>query len=246
MKIFIAIPSRGEVRAETLSSTVALTTALERGGIAFHLGQYHYFDVAESRNYLSRSFLEDTDATHLLFIDSDMGFAPAAVSRLLKFGEPVVGAIYPRRSLNYERLIETARADPELSRGPLMARAHDYVLFNGSWEGEPAPTGQRDGFYRVNGIGMGLSLITRAALEEIIAKGQAPLIASQTGEGAFHDFFGYVYSADGKRRYSDDLSFCRRWTLGCGGEVWADGMSEITHVGSTAHTAAFADTGRDH
>ena len=244
MKIFIAIPSRGEVRAETLSSTVALTTALERGGIGFNLDQYHYCDVAESRNYLSRSFLQDEEATHLLFIDSDMGFAPDAVSRLLQFGAPVVGAIYPRRSLNYERLIETARAEPELARTPLMARAHDYVLFNGSGEGEPVPTGRRDGFYRVNGIGMGLSLIERAALEEIVAKGQAPLITSQTGEGEFHDFFGYVYSDDGKRRYSDDLSFCRRWTLGCGGEVWADGMSQIAHVGTTAYTAAFADVGR--
>ncbi|MEM0990764.1 MAG: hypothetical protein AAGK00_17990 [Pseudomonadota bacterium] len=239
MKIQIAIPSRGDVRYETLSSVVALTTALDRGGIAFRLSQYHYYDVAESRNHLARTFLEDAEATHLLFVDADMGFAPEAVARLIAFEAPVVGAIYPRRGLSPERVVHLARELPDLAIEQVIAQARNYVLFNGSWEGEPVPRGAKDGFLRVNGIGMGLTLLARTAMKQVIAAGQAPLIESQTGDGVFHDFFGFAYSKDGRRRYSDDLSFCRRWRLGCGGEIWADAQSPISHVGTSVHTAAY-------
>ncbi|MEM6623431.1 MAG: hypothetical protein AAF674_14475 [Pseudomonadota bacterium] len=187
MKIQIAIPSRGDVRSETLSSVVALTTALDRGGIAFRLSQYHYYDVAESRNHLARTFLEDAEATHLLFVDADMGFAPEAVARLIAFEAPVVGAIYPRRGLSPERVVHLARELPDLAIEQVIAQARNYVLFNGSWEGEPVPRGAKDGFLRVNGIGMGLTLLARTAMEQLIAADQAPLIESQTGDGVFHD-----------------------------------------------------------
>ena len=30
---------------------------------------------------------------------------------------------------------------------------------------------------------------------------------------------------------SEDVSFCRRWTEGCGGEIWVDVKDEIGHMG---------------
>ena len=48
------------------------------------------------RDMLADAFLA-SDATHLLFIDSDMAFAPDLAERLLSFAKPVIGTIYPRR-----------------------------------------------------------------------------------------------------------------------------------------------------
>lgn len=53
--------------------------------------------VAQTRNYAARLFLDKTDHEWLLFIDTDMGFAPDAAHRLLEVADPVerpvVGAL---------------------------------------------------------------------------------------------------------------------------------------------------------
>jgi cephalosporin hydroxylase len=45
--------------------------------------------VAQTRNYGARLFLDKTDHEWLLFIDTDMGFAPDSVHRLLAAADPV-------------------------------------------------------------------------------------------------------------------------------------------------------------
>lgn len=48
--------------------------------------------LVDARNNLTEYFLDRTDATHMWWIDSDMGFAPDTPQRLLKHGLDVVGA----------------------------------------------------------------------------------------------------------------------------------------------------------
>lgn len=48
--------------------------------------------LVDARNNLTEYFLDKTDATHLWWIDSDMGFAPDTPQRLLKHGLDAVGA----------------------------------------------------------------------------------------------------------------------------------------------------------
>jgi hypothetical protein len=51
------------------------------------------FGLVEARNELMRFFLDKTDATHIWFIDTDMGFKPDTVVKLLEPQLPVVGAL---------------------------------------------------------------------------------------------------------------------------------------------------------
>src|SRR5678816_4015859 len=48
--------------------------------------------LVDARNRLTEYFLDETDATHIWWIDSDMGFAPDTPQRLLKHELDVVGA----------------------------------------------------------------------------------------------------------------------------------------------------------
>lgn len=234
MKLVIAVPSPGEVRAETLTSVLTLGIALERGDIPFRLAQFQSSDIVESRNRLSANFLSDPEATHLLFVDADMGFPMTAVQRLIDFDVPLVGAIYPKRGIDLDRLVEASRVHPKLPAEALVAGVLEHVYFSGPWEGEPQPRGVRDGFFRVSGIGMGLTLIARSTFQTMIEHDVATELVTD-GEHPLHDFFGVLHSNDDRQRYSEDLSFCRRWVLGCGGEVWGDGKSPVVHVGSAAH-----------
>lgn len=45
---------------------------------------------------------QQVNATHLLFLDSDMMVPPDTLDRLLKHGKPIVGATYPKRRLPFD------------------------------------------------------------------------------------------------------------------------------------------------
>src|ERR1700738_4013718 len=51
--------------------------------------------ITRARASLCAQFLDDPDATHLLFIDADIGFEPDQVMRLIASGADFSAAIYP-------------------------------------------------------------------------------------------------------------------------------------------------------
>ena len=55
------------------------------------------------QNIVAR-FLAEEAATHLLFIDADIGFEPAQVFRLIQFDAPVSAAIYPVKRLDWDKV----------------------------------------------------------------------------------------------------------------------------------------------
>ncbi len=95
----------GLVHEEYLKSMLQLTSLLLREQI-----QYTLFTSAKeslitrARNTVVAHFLADSSFTHLLFIDSDIGFPADCVLRLLKAAYPVVGCVYPQKALNVGRL----------------------------------------------------------------------------------------------------------------------------------------------
>lgn len=66
--------------------------------------------VQYARNYLLHRFLTNESFTHLMWIDSDVGFDPRAIMQLLDHGKDVVGGVYPVKSIPvwfpYEPLAE--------------------------------------------------------------------------------------------------------------------------------------------
>ena len=58
--------------------------------------------VTKARNKLVEYFLED-NYTHLMFIDSDMGFHYETILKLLNFDKPIVGCTYPVKKINWHR-----------------------------------------------------------------------------------------------------------------------------------------------
>lgn len=52
--------------------------------------------ITRARNALTHNFLK-TDSTHLLFIDSDIGFNPHDVVKMIEADKDVIGGIYPKK-----------------------------------------------------------------------------------------------------------------------------------------------------
>src|SRR6202140_1525683 len=80
--------------------------------------------ITRARANLVTLFLDNPTATHLLFVDADIGFAPEQVFRLIESGAEVVAGVYPIKRVNWDkatRMLEQNR--PKMRSAPV-----DYVL----------------------------------------------------------------------------------------------------------------------
>jgi hypothetical protein len=76
-KILIATPAYGDVYyTPYVSSVMKLAREMSRRQWDFSFVTISYSEIAESRNYLLTYWFDKTDASHILFIDTDMGFQP--------------------------------------------------------------------------------------------------------------------------------------------------------------------------
>ena len=76
--------------------------------------------ITRARNSVVAEFLQDRSASHLLFIDADIGFQPSQVFRLLEADREMAGAAYPVKLLDWQRIGRAARAGGPLLTGRLV------------------------------------------------------------------------------------------------------------------------------
>src|SRR6516162_11870374 len=102
----------GQVSSIYASSIFALQRALRAKsnvGLKIHLRDGDAL-ITRARANLVTLFLDDPDATHLLFVDADIGFSPAQVFRLIESGADVVAGVYPIKRVNWDKARSAAGA----------------------------------------------------------------------------------------------------------------------------------------
>ena len=240
-KLLIATPAHGETfYTPYVHSMFRLHRALIPAGWTLSFASIAFADIAESRNFLLTHWLDKSDATHILFVDADMGFEPQLVQEMLALDKPVVGAVSPRRSIDLNRLVKIASEGTKADSA--INRAHDYIVQ--TVRGRTA--GRKKGFIEVDGIGAGVLLIQRGAIEQMLEK-----LPNLSDKGApktsplarnldrLIRAFDPITTDAG--RLSEDFSFCHRWRNECGGEIWASTDRKITHVGLHHYEGRYAD-----
>ena len=185
--------------------------------------------ITRARHTILTQFLDDASATHLLFIDADIGFEPPAVFRLMDFGVDVAAGIYPTKKIDWARVKAMAEAGIERLDSAALSYVIEYK--------DPKAIGVRDGFTPVRYAGTGFLLIRRATLLAMIQRYPELKFARQhespdPGAGSPHRYalFDCMIDPETKTYLSEDFSFCKRWT-DIGGEIWVDLTSKLTHTG---------------
>jgi hypothetical protein len=186
--------------------------------------------ITRARANLVTLFLDDPAATHLLFVDADIGFTPEQVFRLVESGADVVAGVYPIKRVNWDK----ARRALEANRPSVPAASLDYVLEIEN----PDHVVVVNGFARVRYAGTGFLMIRRSVLEAMCAHPayaslrffrEHSLDALAGSPNRFALFESMIDPATGTY-LSEDFAFCKRWT-DIGGEIWADLNSRLDHVG---------------
>jgi len=196
-KVLIATPFY-ETKAFSpyVTSLVSTTTMLQDKKIKFgYLAMSGDAYIWRVRNTICNQFLDDTDASHLMFLDSDMAWQASDFFRLLQMGEKVdiVGSAYAIKN-ELGKYTTIPLTDPSRA----MVRNEDGLLLSAT-------------------VGSGFLLIARPALEKITAAFpdhyyiDSTAVAGPEGEKPdrkWKDFFGHVRVNE--VMLGEDYSFCFR------------------------------------
>ena len=195
------------------------------------------------RNLYASLVLEDPTYSHLLFVDADMGFAPALVERMIDADKPVVGAMSPHRALDLGRLYALKDQIAEVETARLVAV--DYV-HAGNVAHSGSEVKMHGACLRVTRAGAGVLLIRRDALEALRARYPdlwCERIADSYARFGLKTGVLQVFEPmpDEHGLYGgEDAAFCRRWVEGCGGEIWAVATETVVHVGPEKFVGHYA------
>ena len=171
--LFLATPMYGGQCSGMYARSVAdLTAAATQYGIKIQM--YFLFNeslITRARNYCADEFLR-SDCTHMLFIDSDIGFNPQDVLAMMAISAEdseydILGAPYPKKTIAWEKIkmaVDKGLADE--NPGDLDKYIGDYV-FNPKGGMGQIPIHQP---VEVMEIGTGFMMFRKKALQKMAEK----------------------------------------------------------------------------
>ena len=185
--------------------------------------------ITRARGNLVAEFLAEPNATHLLFIDADIGFRVEQVFALLDGNRDIVAGVYPMKIVNWDRVHTLGAAGRPLVPATTMSYAVEFI--------DPTAIAPVDGLAQVRYVGTGFMLIRRPVFSrlaqhypELKFRGFGRPTAQDTER---HSFFESMIDPETGSYLSEDYAFCKRWR-DIGGEIWIHLESRLTHVGAIA------------
>ena len=197
--------------------------------------------ITRARNTIVSMMLDQQDfiATHLLFIDADIGFSWKNIERLICADKDVVCGIYPRKHIHLEKIKNILNEDPNISLDELEAKSLGYNINLDN----PSNVKGENGYFKVNEAATGMMLVKREVLTTMFKNFPERKYETDQIVNGLHyrsdncyDLFAVgPYMTAGQKRYlSEDYYFSRLWQE-CGGEIWADLAMPLTHFGNRAY-----------
>ncbi|MCF3643307.1 hypothetical protein LXM94_25470 [Rhizobium sp. TRM95111] len=225
----IATPMlRGNATANYVRSVFGLQRYCAQAGIPVDLLVLVGVSIIDhARNILASRFLYETQCSHLLFVDDDIGFNVDELVDLLAFRDrDVVGAMCPKRSMDWARIKEIVLRNPDIDPKHLPHLAGDYTgMFHLSGGSPNMTIGPK--LIEVDAIGTGLMMISRDCLRRLIERVPLPPLAPMAGdtlEVPRHVFFNAT------NNQGEDIAFCQS-VRHHGGRVFGLSTVTVTHTG---------------
>lgn len=163
--------------------------------------------VTRARNNLVAKGMTNGNATHLMFIDADVGFNTNDIYKLIAHNKDVICGLYPKKDYPLEYVVNRLeQTDPD-----------------------------ENGLIKVRHAGTGFMLIKRHVIEKMFKHYANTKVINDTGMEQkytpnMYALFDTAIDPNSKRYLSEDYLFCERW-IAMGGEVWVDTTVKLSHSG---------------
>lgn len=249
VRLLIATPLYGGAQADYVRSVLGLSRAAEQAGVACSFAWLsNNACIDRARNVLAAAFLQ-SDATHLVFIDGDIGFVPEEVLDLVQRMQAddrlaVVGAPYPKRRINW-CLVAAAAA-----KGLAQDNPAALERYSGIFPIEPLdPAGNfaLDAPIELKQTGTGLMVIRRDVIETLAARHTelayvADSLDRESGLAGDHiiALFQPMIDPDTGHMCGDDYAFCHR-ARAAGFRIWLAPWMRTSHTGPARFAATLSD-----
>jgi len=250
-KLFIATPMYGGACAGMFAKSCAdLSAICAQYGIP--LQYYFLFNeslITRARNYCCDEFMR-SDAEHLMFIDSDIGFNPQDVIALmaLQAQNPekydIIGGPYPKKCISWEKIKHAvdkgvADADPNV----LEKFVGDFV-FNPKGGQQSIAIGEP---CEVLEIGTGFMMITKPAMQKFTDSYPQYMykpdhVRTEHFDGTREIMMYFQAEVDpvSKRYLSEDYWFCQK-AQQIELKTWFCPWMKMQHVGTYIFGGSLAD-----
>jgi len=251
-KIFVATPMYGgNCHGMYCKSTADLAKLGQHYGIDIKF--FYLFNeslITRARNYCVDEFMR-SDYTHLMFIDSDIGFDPNDVLTLAALMDPeaedspeIMCGPYPKKTIAWEKIktaVDKGMADEDPSK--LENYVGDYV-FNPA-EGQTQI--KLDEPVKVLEGGTGFMMITKSAFEKFAkAFPEYSYLPDHVrtkhfdGTREIHMYFQALIDERSKRYLSEDYMFCQ-WMRDIGVDTYMAPWMKLLHTGSYTFGGSLVD-----
>ncbi|MGB9250550.1 MAG: hypothetical protein WCC28_12440, partial [Mycobacterium sp.] len=222
--VFVATPMYGGMAMGAYVSSLAQTSAIFiQNGLGL-LYQYRMNDalVANARNQLAHQFLE-SQATHLMWIDADIGFNPTDIVSMVLADQDIVCGVYPMKAIDWKRVAQAVNdgVPPEELKSHVGAFVVDPI------DGTPgSAAANSDGLVEIAAGGAGFMLVKRVVFEAL-----SPEVPEYAIEGmVVKEFYTTGIDPESSELVSEDYYFCRL-ARSFGFKVYAAPWVRLTHTG---------------
>ena len=207
-RVHIAMPCYGGMLTEsTFMSFIKWAKTARQLGIDWTLEtMVNESLISRARNTLTAKFLDMPDATHLFFVDADIGWEPWHLLVLLNRDVDVIGGLYPMKTMPIKWVVNG---------------------FEGAEEGP-------DGLQEVSKAGTGFLLMKKHVFEKMKSHPAVKQYKNDIGLDPKFDQHLKTYfdtAVRQNRYYSEDWTFCENWR-DLGGKIWVDKRVLLRHSGS--------------
>lgn len=249
-KLFVATPMYGGQCAGMFARSISDLSAL-CANYGIPLQMYFLFNeslITRARNYCCDEFMR-SEANHLMFIDSDIGFNPQDVIALMALqvlneDYHIIGGPYPKKCISWEKIKHAvdkgvADEDPNV----LEKFVGDYV-FNPKGGQQSIAIGEP---CEVLEIGTGFMMVTKEAMQSFTEKYpqyyyKPDHVRTEHFDGSREIMMYFQAEVDpaSKRYLSEDYWFCQK-AQEIGLKTWFCPWMKMQHVGTYIFGGSLAD-----
>ena len=158
-KLFLGMPMYGGMLTEnTMHGLLQLQQWSMARGVGMRLQSMGNESlITRARNTIVSMMMDATDyvATHLLFIDADIGFQAQNIERLLCADKDVACGIYPRKHIHFEKVKQILKENPNATEDEIEVKCLGYNLNLD----DPKNVKMENGFCKVSQAATGMMLV---------------------------------------------------------------------------------------
>lgn len=238
--LFVATPMYGGMCTGSYSTALMQTPMAfsQAGVLMYYAHMMNESLITRARNSLADDFLK-SPATHLMFIDADIGFNAADIIRMIDADKDIICGLYPKKEIHWGRVTQAVQS------GVPPEELKDHVgTFVVNLVKDEKVTVKMDEPFEISNGGTGFMLIKRTVFEQLadkvpVYKRDMYMATEVNREDQYiKEYFATSIDPEANNRLlSEDYHFCKLARKN-GFKIYAAPWAQLSHTGTYIFSGA--------